>query len=91
MAVTAAAFSAGRDVVDCLEQEANDGGRCGHEWGVVDGVRSEGGIHALGHESLGFGGDHAVVLGEEVPAGLVLPERSRDRGGDACDGDRALR
>jgi hypothetical protein len=37
-----------------------------------------------------LGGDHAVVLGEEVPAGLVLPERSRDRGGDACDGDRAL-
>ena len=48
------------------------------------------GVHALGHEALGLGVDHAVFFGDEEPGGDVFPSGFRYRFLDAPDGDGSL-
>ena len=61
-----------------------------HHRHVIDGMRAHPSPHPLGHESLIFVDDHAVLLCHEEPSWLFLPERPTDGNGDACRRDRSL-
>ena len=50
---------------------------------VIDRMRAHASLHPLGHESLVFLDNHAVLLGHEEPGRAVLPQRSIDGNADA--------
>ena len=62
----------------------------GDQWRVVDLVGLRVGLHAVGHEPLGLGVDHAVFFRDEEPGGDVFPSGFRYRFLDAPDGDGSL-
>ena len=57
---------------------------------VIDRVRADPGLHALGHEALVVLNDHAVLLGDQEPGRPVLPQRPLHLDADASRRDRPL-
>jgi hypothetical protein len=70
--------------------EIDHEGRRGDEGSMVDRTRAHPRLHAIGHKSLRRLSDHAVLLGEQIPARAILPEGPVNGGTDADRRDRSL-
>lgn len=79
-----------RSAAHGLGDDVGDGSWLGDQWGMVDIVGMDVGVHAVGHELLGGGVDHAVLFGDQVPGRVVFPCGSRYRMLDALDGNGSL-
>src|SRR6185437_5993201 len=85
-----ARYSAPRYRSQRLTNGRHDGCWRSHRRCVIDGLGAHAGLHALGHESLGFLDDHPILLRHEVPGWTVFPERAWHCDGDAGGRNRAL-
>lgn len=57
-------MSSGADRMDCFVNNVDDEpGRC-NDWRVIDGMRPDLRVHALGHKALGLRDNHAIMLGD---------------------------
>src|SRR5215813_6221673 len=85
------AASLTRDRLDRLTDDVDDWPRSGDDRRVIDGMRLDVRLHALGNEALPGWDDHVIMLGDQVPAWHLLPQhRPRRWDCHAGESQRAL-